>query len=142
LLLLRPYPSAPLTQNDKQPSTLPPRFADISCNALAPSLQHLKEENEIAMELPENLDGFLTNLLQQDSADEESASRVKRDSDERAFVERIINSVSSGSRGIFVVLHPNDRMQYMLQNVNRAGAIALLAKVMQRIAEVLEADLE
>ena len=48
-----------------------------------------------------------------------------------------MDSVTTGSKGIFVVLHPNDRMQYMLLNTNRAGAIALLAKVMQRTAEAL-----
>lgn len=92
------------------------------------------------MEIPENLDAFLTDLLQKDS--EEPAPHVELDDDDRAFVERIMESVTTGSKGIFVVLHPNDRMQYMLLNTNRAGAIALLAKVMQRTAEALEADLE
>ncbi len=93
------------------------------------------------METPENLDAFLTDLLQK-STDEEPAPHVELDDDDRAFVERIMESVTTGSKGIFVVLHPNDRMQYMLLNTNRAGAIALLAKVMQRTAEALEADLE
>ena len=93
------------------------------------------------MDTPENLDAFLSDLLQRDS-DGESAPHVELDDDDRAFVERIMESVTTGSKGIFVVLHPNDRMQYMLLNTNRAGAIALLAKVMQRTAEALEADLE
>jgi hypothetical protein len=107
-------------------------------NAPAP-FQHLKEENETAMEIPENLDAFLATLLQP-NADEEPRSRVQLDSDERAFVEHILDSVTTGSKGIFVVLHPNDRMQYMLLNANRASALALLANVMQRAAEALEAD--
>jgi hypothetical protein len=106
-----------------------------------PSFQNLKEESEIVMETPENLDAFLTDLLQK-NVDEEPAPHVELDDDDRAFVERIMESVTTGSKGIFVVLHPNDRMQYMLLNTNRAGAIALLAKVMQRTAEALEADLE
>ncbi len=93
------------------------------------------------MDTPDNLDAFLSDLLQRDS-DGESAPHVELDDDDRAFVERIMESVTTGSKGIFVVLHPNDRMQYMLLNTNRAGAIALLAKVMQRTAEALEADLE
>jgi hypothetical protein len=93
------------------------------------------------MDTPENLDAFLSDLLQRES-DGESAPHVELDDDDRAFVERIMESVTTGSKGIFVVLHPNDRMQYMLLNTNRAGAIALLAKVMQRTAEALEADLE
>lgn len=98
------------------------------------------------METPENLDAFLSDLLQREAdernADGAPAPHVELDDDDRAFVERIMESVTTGSKGIFVVLHPNDRMQYMLLNTNRAGAIALLAKVMQRTAEALEADLE
>jgi hypothetical protein len=93
------------------------------------------------MDTPKNLDAFLTGLLQRNTA-EETAPHVELDDDDRAFVERIMDSVTTGSKGIFVVLHPNDRMQYMLLNTNRAGAIALLAKVMQRTAEALESDLE
>ncbi len=93
------------------------------------------------METPENMDAFLTDLLQR-NAPEEPSPHVELDDDDRAFVERIMESVTTGSKGIFVVLHPNDRMQYMLLNTNRAGAITLLAKVMQRTAEALEADLE
>ncbi len=94
------------------------------------------------MDTPENLDAFLSNLLQARTEEEPAAPHVELDDDDRAFVERIMDSVTTGSKGIFVVLHPNDRMQYMLLNTNRAGAIALLAKVMQRTAEALEADLE
>jgi hypothetical protein len=93
------------------------------------------------MDTPKNLDAFLTDLLQQ-GREEGPSAHVELDEDDRAFVERIMDSVTTGSKGIFVVLHPDDRMQYMLLNTNRAGAIALLAKVMQRTAEALEADLE
>ena len=72
----------------------------------------------------------------------DNTPRVELDDDDRAFVQRILDSVTTGSKGVFIVLHPNDRMQYMLLNTNRAGAIALLAKVMQRTAEALENDLE
>jgi len=85
------------------------------------------------MDLPENFDTFLQGLLK----DEEI---IQLDDEDRAFIERILKSITTGSKGIFVVLHPNDRMQYMLLNTNRAGALALLAKVMQRTAEALEAD--
>ncbi len=122
-------------------STIPERFADIYCNAYATASRNLKEESNCFMETPENLDAFLTDLLQR-NVEEEPAPHVQLDDDDRAFVERIMESVTTGSKGIFVVLHPNDRMQYMLLNTNRAGAIALLAKVMQRTAEALEADLE
>jgi hypothetical protein len=88
------------------------------------------------MDVPENLDIFLNELLAEESA------TVQLDAEDRAFIDRILKSITTGSKGIFVVLHPNDRMQYMLLNTNRAGAIALLARVMQRTAEALEADLD
>jgi hypothetical protein len=88
------------------------------------------------MDGPENLDIFLNELLAEESA------TVQLDAEDRAFIDRILKSITTGSKGIFVVLHPNDRMQYMLLNTNRAGAIALLARVMQRTAEALEADLD
>jgi len=92
----------------------------------------------VQMDVPENMDTFLSDLLKE----EESSGCVQLDEEDRAFVERILKSITLGSKGVFVVVHPNDRMQYMLLNTNRAGAIALLAKVMQRTAEALEADLD
>jgi hypothetical protein len=88
------------------------------------------------MEVPENLDVFLKDLLA------EEIPSVQLDEEDKAFIDRILKSITTGSKGIFVVLHPNDRMQYMLLNTNRAGAISLLARVMQRTAEALEADLD
>ena len=74
--------------------------------------------------------------------DDFGAPRIKLDDDDRAFVERIMDSVTTGSKGIFVVLHPNKRMQYILLNANRSNAIALLSKVMQDVAQQLESDIE
>jgi len=90
------------------------------------------------MDVPTNLDSFLKDLLRE----EQEGSNIQLDDEDRAFIDRIVKSITTGSKGVFVVLHPNDRMQYMLLNTNRAGAIALLAKVMQRTAEALEADLD
>jgi hypothetical protein len=93
------------------------------------------------MDIPENLDAFLTDLLH-NSSHEEPAQHVELDNDDRAFVERIMESVTTGSKGVFIVLHPNDQMQYMLLNTKGAGAIVLLATVMQRHAETLAADVD
>ncbi|GAC1597050.1 MAG: hypothetical protein NVS3B28_28810 [Candidatus Velthaea sp.] len=90
------------------------------------------------MDVPNNLDSFLNDLLRE----EQEGSSIILDDEDKAFIDRIVKSITTGSKGVFVVLHPNDRMQYMLLNTNRAGAIALLAKVMQRTAEALEADLD
>jgi hypothetical protein len=88
------------------------------------------------MDCPENLDSLLRDILK------DEGGNVQLDDEDRAFVDRILTSITQGSKGVFVVLHPNERMQYMLLNTNRAGAISLLAKVMQRTAEALEADLD
>ena len=89
------------------------------------------------METPKNIDAFIADLLKTQPSN--SCPGVI-DDDDRAFVERIMDSVTTGSKGIFVVLHPNDRMQYMLLNTKRAGSLLLLAKVMQRLAEAMESN--
>ncbi len=93
------------------------------------------------METPDNLDDFLAGLIRH-APDDDTANVVKLSPDQRTFIERILDSVTTGSKGVFVVLHPNERMQYMLLNTNRAASIALLANVIQRTGEALEADVE
>jgi hypothetical protein len=88
------------------------------------------------MEVPRNLDLFLKDILAEDEAQNALDAR------DRAFIERILTSITSGTKGVFLALHPDDRMQCMLLNTNRAGAIAFLARVLQRTAEALEADLD
>jgi hypothetical protein len=88
------------------------------------------------MDTPEDLDAYLADLLQ--TPDD---TGMEIGPDERAFVDRMLRSISTGSKGLFVVLHPNERMQYMFLNANRPDALALLALVMQRTAEALQADL-
>jgi len=87
------------------------------------------------MKTPDNIDALLAGLLN-DSKPAPAVGSVF-DADDRAFMEHIIASTSAGSHGVFVVIHPDERMQYMLLNVNRASGIALLAKVMQRFAELM-----
>jgi hypothetical protein len=60
--------------------------------------------------------------------------RRRRRSSTRTFIAHIMDSVTTGSKGIFVLLHPNDRMQYML-NVDRTGAMSLLALAKTRISD-------
>lgn len=103
--------------------------------------QLLRTGNGTMMDTPANLDSFLANLLA-GQTDDEPAPNMGLDGDDRSFVDKMLESVTTGSKAIFVVLHPNDRMQYMLLNSNRAGAIALLASVMRLAAEALESDVE
>lgn len=83
------------------------------------------------MEVPSNLDVLLKVLLA------EHSKPARLDAKDRAFNDRMLESITAGSKGVFVVLHPSDHLQYMLLNTNLAGARALLARIMQRIA-VLE----
>ena len=91
------------------------------------------------MDIPENLDGFLTTVLG-NSPDDVPAPRVELDEVEHAFVDRMMDSVTTGSNGIVVMLHPNDRLQCLLLNTNRAHAVTVLATVIKRIAEAIETD--
>jgi hypothetical protein len=88
------------------------------------------------MDVPQNLDGFLNDLLRPDN------TKVVLAEEDRAFLERILASIETGSKGVFVVLHPNDRMQYMLLNTDRTGAVSLLAKVLARTADTIASDSE
>ena len=88
------------------------------------------------MDTPDDMDLLLRDLLR------EEGPELALDADDKVFIDKILASITHGSRGVFVVVHPNDRMQYMLLNTNHAGAIALLAKVLQRTAQTLEADLD
>jgi hypothetical protein len=86
------------------------------------------------MNVPDDLDAMLRDLVR------DEAGGMHLAPEDKAFIDHVLTSITKGSKGIFVVLHPNDVMQYMLLNTGRAGAIALLARVMQRTAETLQAD--
>ena len=88
------------------------------------------------MEVPSNLDKFLKDMLSEDEA------QNALDAQDRVFIQRILTSITGDTKGVFLALHPDNQMQCMLLNTNRAGAIALLARVLERTAEALEADLE
>ena len=88
------------------------------------------------MDTPDDMDLPLRDLLR------EEAPAFELRADDKVFIDKILASITHGSKGVFVVMHPNDRMQYMLLNTNHAGAITLLAKVLQRTAQTLEAALD
>lgn len=86
------------------------------------------------MDIPNDLDAALRALLR------DERKRCYLSDEDLAFLDRLLDSIQEGSRGVFVVIHPDERMQYMLLNTNRPGAISLLAKVLQRTAETLDAE--
>ena len=86
------------------------------------------------MDVPDDLEALLRKLVQKEAEGSALAA------EDRVFVDRILDSITHGSKGVFIALHPNNDMQYLLLNTDRVGAIALLARVMQRTAEALQAD--
>ena len=85
--------------------------------------------------MADDLDRVLKDLLKNDPP-----RGVYLADDDLAFVEHICNSITGGSMGVFVVIHPDDRMQYMVLGTNRNGAIALLATVIQRLTKAHRTD--
>jgi len=79
------------------------------------------------MYAPDDLDGLLTQLLQRTPA-----VRQPIDHYDREFIDGIIKAVETGSRAVFIVLHPNDDLQYILLNENLDGALKLLDAVRDR----------
>jgi hypothetical protein len=87
------------------------------------------------MELPDNLDALLAELRAP-----KKDGRVKCEAisaDDLAFVQRILDSLKTGSRGVFAVVNPDGKMRYIFLNASRTGAIAVLGQVMARITERL-----
>jgi len=89
---------------------------------------------------PDKLDALLFDILNptEDAITTNDGIGIEH----REFIERTVASVETGSRAIFVVIHPNDRMQYMLLNSNRYKALGLLAEVLKRTAATLESDFD
>jgi hypothetical protein len=81
---------------------------------------------------PDNLDALLAELRA--TKTDGQVHCVFLDPDDLAFVQRILDSITTGSQGVFVVRHPDDRMQYMCLNANNLTAITLVGEVMARLA--------
>lgn len=93
------------------------------------------------MDVPENLDAFLTGLLR--THDVEAAEpRFALDIEQRGFIESVLRSVATGSQAIFAVAHPSDRLTYLLLNTDSVRVIGLLAYILERTGEALAADVE
>jgi hypothetical protein len=93
------------------------------------------------METPENIDGLLAELRADKCGDESKTVTCDRiRNDDLAFVQKILDSLASGSRAIFVAMHPDGKFQYVILNTSRVGSLALLDDVMKRIAEAIAND--
>ena len=51
------------------------------------------------MDVPDNLDNFLRDLLK------EEGGNVQLDDEDKAFIDRILTSITQGSKGVFVAIY-------------------------------------
>jgi hypothetical protein len=87
------------------------------------------------MELPDNLDALLTELRAPKHDGQVKCERLT--DDDLAFVQRILDSLKTGSKGVFAVIHPDNNMQYITLNAKGLASLVLVGKVMARITERL-----
>jgi hypothetical protein len=64
---------------------------------------------------------------------QQDAAPVRLEPDDLVFINHILNSIVAGSKGAFVVLHPDDHMQYILLNADRKDCVRLLTIILERI---------
>ncbi len=59
------------------------------------------------------------------------------DSSDLAFIKKMLDSCRKGSQAVFIALHPNDRMQYMVIGIEDEdylrGGIALVAMALSQL---------
>lgn len=82
------------------------------------------------MDVPANVDDLLQGILRESKND----SVMELAPEDREFVNKILKSIKAESRGIFLAIHPDGRMQYMLLNTSQSGGIKMLADVLARLA--------
>jgi hypothetical protein len=77
----------------------------------------------------------LRSLLSPPTKSEDTAKTYSLDVEDRAFAEKILNSVTSGSQGVFAVVHPDGRMQYIIINGDVLDGIVLLSKIISQMSK-------
>jgi hypothetical protein len=85
------------------------------------------------METPQNLDLLLNSILEDAKPVGERLS-----TEDRSFVQRMVTAINSGSKGVFIVVNPDNSLDYLIANENRVGAIAILARMIQRTARHID----
>jgi len=85
------------------------------------------------VEVPQNLDLLLNSILEDAKPVHERLSN-----EDRSFVQRMVAAINSGSKGVFIVVNPDNSLDYLIANENRVGAIAILARMIQRTARHID----
>jgi hypothetical protein len=82
---------------------------------------------------PDNLDALLAEL-RATKHDGQVTCEALTD-DDLAFVQRALDGLKTGSRGVLAMITPDDRLQYITLNAKELSAIAILGRIVTRIAE-------
>ena len=105
---------------------------------------HLSPQLKGYMKTPEDIDAFLNGLLKESAEVSDEASSVSS-SDRRysAVDRRILNRMIEAtvkqplSVGVFVLLHEDQRLEYMIMNGDRIDATGVVSQFIQRQTEIL-----
>lgn len=84
------------------------------------------------METPHDIDQLLYSILA--DARLESSERDRLTVEDRAFVGKMLDAIDRGSKAVFVVVNPDNSLDYLIANESRTGAIGILARMIQRTA--------
>jgi hypothetical protein len=84
------------------------------------------------VETPHDIDRLLYSILA--DARGEGASHDRLTSEDRAFVGKMLDAIDHGSKAVFVVVNPDNSLDYLIANESRTGAIGILARMIQRTA--------
>lgn len=84
------------------------------------------------METPHDIDKLLFSILAEARTD--AAEREQLTAEDRAFVGKMLDAIDRGSKAVFVVVNPDNSLDYLIANESRTGAISILARMIQRTA--------
>ncbi len=84
------------------------------------------------METPHDIDQLLYSILADARTD--GAQQEQLTPEDRAFVGKMLDAIDRGSKAVFVVVNPDNSLDYLIANESRTGAIGILARMIQRTA--------
>jgi len=58
--------------------------------------------------------------------------------EDHQLIARMIEAIKGGSKGVFLVINPDNSIDYLIANDTRLGAISVLSRMIQRTANRIE----
>lgn len=95
------------------------------------------------METPQDIDLLLNSILESSKSNKPltgNPAGERLSADDRAFLNRMIQGINDGSKAVFMVVNPDNSLDYLIANESRVGAIAMLARMIQRTARHIEEE--